>query len=83
MLWLAIGVGANVQYNTEAVFHRQSGNNLLLVGQRDEAVLAIFSLALISLAAQHPAGQRRSVLAELIVIQRHPQDAEVVGQHRQ
>ena len=28
---------------TEAVFHRQSGNNLLLVGQREEATLAMLS----------------------------------------
>ncbi|MGA9349952.1 MAG: FtsK/SpoIIIE domain-containing protein [Anaerolineae bacterium] len=37
-----------------AVFRRQSGSNLLIVGQNDEAALAMMSVALISLAAQLP-----------------------------
>jgi len=36
-----------------AAFRRQSGSNLLIVGQNDEAALGIMTMALISLAAQH------------------------------
>ena len=39
-IWL--GAPNSIKGPTEAVFHRQSGNNLLIVGQHDEAVLAIF-----------------------------------------
>jgi len=44
-IWL--GAPNSIKGPTEAVFHRQSGNNLLLVGQRDEATLAILSVALL------------------------------------
>ncbi|MBM4466917.1 MAG: cell division protein FtsK, partial [Chloroflexi bacterium] len=37
-----------------AVFRRQSGSNLLIIGQNDEAALAMMSTALISLATQLP-----------------------------
>jgi DNA segregation ATPase FtsK/SpoIIIE, S-DNA-T family len=59
-IWL--GAPNSIKGPTEAVFHRQSGNNLLLVGQRDEAILAILSVALTALAAQHPRGKARFVL---------------------
>jgi energy-coupling factor transporter ATP-binding protein EcfA2 len=36
-----------------AAFRRQSGSNLLIVGQNDEAALGMMTVALISLAAQH------------------------------
>src|SRR5438094_764984 len=61
-IWL--GAPNSIKGPTEAVFHRQSGNNLLIVGQRDEAVLAILSVALVSLAAQYPAGGARLVLCD-------------------
>src|SRR5207244_1629396 len=61
-IWL--GAPNSIKGPTEAVFHRQSGNNLLLIGQREEATLAIFSLALISLAAQYPAGSARLLLCD-------------------
>jgi energy-coupling factor transporter ATP-binding protein EcfA2 len=38
-----------------AGFRRQSGSNLLIVGQNDEAALGMMAVALISLAAQTPA----------------------------
>ena len=38
---------------TAAHFRRQSGSNLLIVGQNDEAALGMMAVALISLAAQH------------------------------
>ncbi len=51
-IWL--GAPNSIKGPTEAVFQAQSGNHLLIVGQRDEAALAILSVALVSLAAQFP-----------------------------
>ncbi len=62
-IWL--GAPNSIKGPTEAVFSRQSGNNLLLVGQRDEATLAILSLAFISLAAQYPIGAARFILCDV------------------
>jgi DNA segregation ATPase FtsK/SpoIIIE-like protein len=59
-VWL--GAPNSIKGPTEAVFHRQSGNNLMIVGQREEAALAILSLALISLAAQYAAGAAQFIL---------------------
>jgi len=61
-IWL--GAPNSIKGPTEAVFHRQSGNNLLMVGQRDEAALAILAVSLISLAAQHPGGTAHFVLLD-------------------
>ncbi len=57
--WL--GAPNSIKGPTEAVFHRQSGNNLLIVGQRDEAALAMLGNSLLALAAQYPAGTARFV----------------------
>jgi DNA segregation ATPase FtsK/SpoIIIE, S-DNA-T family len=51
-VWL--GAPNSIKGPTEAVFRRQSGNHLLIVGQRDEAALGMLSIALVSLAAQQP-----------------------------
>jgi hypothetical protein len=61
-IWL--GAPNSIKGPTEAVFQRQSGNNLLVVGQREEATLAMLSTALISLAAQHPLGAVRIILCD-------------------
>ena len=61
-IWL--GAPNSIKGPTEAVFQRQSGNNLLLVGQRDETMLALMSLGLISLAAQYPLGAARFILCD-------------------
>ena len=61
-IWL--GAPNSIKGPTEAVFQRQSGNNLLVVGQRDEATLAMVSLGLVSLAAQYPAGAARFILCD-------------------
>lgn len=58
-VWL--GAPNSIKGPTEAAFHRQSGNNLLVVGQREEAALAILGTSLIALAAQ---GAARLVLIE-------------------
>jgi hypothetical protein len=60
--WL--GAPNSIKGPTEVVFRRQSGNNLLLIGQRDESALAMLGIALISLAAQHPRGAARFVVLE-------------------
>ncbi len=51
-VWL--GLPNAIKGPTEAMFPRQSGRHLLLVGQNDEAIAAIFGLAIIGLSAQHP-----------------------------
>ena len=56
-VWL--GAPNSIKGPTEAVFRRQSGNHLLIVGQREEAALGMLGIGLISLAAQLPkAGAR-------------------------
>lgn len=57
--WL--GAPNSIKGPTEAVFQRQSGGNLLIVGQRDEAAFTMLSLSLLALAAQHPAAAARFV----------------------
>ncbi len=61
-IWL--GAPNSIKGPTEAVFYRQSGNNLLLVGQREEAILAILSVDLLALAAQYPLGGARFILCD-------------------
>jgi len=59
-LWL--GAPNSIKGPTEAAFHRQSGSNLLVIGQRDEAALSILSIGVISALAQHPRGAARVVV---------------------
>ena len=59
-IWL--GAPNSIKGPTEAVFQKQSGSNLLIVGQRDEAILAIVSMALVSLAAQFPRAGAKFIL---------------------
>jgi DNA segregation ATPase FtsK/SpoIIIE, S-DNA-T family len=61
-IWL--GAPNSIKGPTEAVFQRQSGNNLLIVGQREEAVLAMFTTALLSLGVQYPRGSVRLILCD-------------------
>ena len=61
-IWL--GAPNSIKGPTEAAVQRQSGNNLLLVGQRDEAMLAMLSVGLVSLAAQYPLGTARFILCD-------------------
>jgi hypothetical protein len=59
-VWL--GAPNSIKGPTEAVFHRQSGNHLIVIGQREEAALGMVSVALVSLASQYPKGAARFVL---------------------
>ncbi len=59
-VWL--GAPNSIKGPTEAVFHRQSGNHLMIVGQREEAALTMLGISLVSLAAQHPIGTAKFIL---------------------
>jgi hypothetical protein len=61
-IWL--GSPNSIKGPTEVTFRRQSGNNLLFVGQREETLLALFSISLVSLAAQHRAGTVRLIVCD-------------------
>jgi len=61
-MWL--GAPNSIKGPTEAAFRRQTGNNLLIVGQRDEATLAIFCTGLVALAAQYPLGSAQFILCD-------------------
>lgn len=54
-VWL--GLPNAIKGPTEALFPRQSGRHLLLIGQNDEAIAAIMGLGMLALAAQHPKAQ--------------------------
>jgi hypothetical protein len=58
-VWL--GAPNSIKGPTEAVFHRQSGSNLLIVGQREEASLTMLGVSLFALAAQYPPGTAKFV----------------------
>ncbi|HEV7866898.1 MAG TPA: FtsK/SpoIIIE domain-containing protein, partial [Chthoniobacteraceae bacterium] len=57
--WL--GAPNSIKGPTEVAFHRQSGNHLLIVGQREEAALTMLGLSLLALAAQYPPDTARFV----------------------
>jgi DNA segregation ATPase FtsK/SpoIIIE, S-DNA-T family len=61
-IWL--GAPNSIKGPTEAVFQRQSGSHLLIVGQREESTLAMVSIALVSLAAQYPRGGARFIILD-------------------
>jgi hypothetical protein len=61
-MWL--GAPNSIKGPTEAAFRRQSGNNLLIVGQREEATLAMFSAGLVALAAQYPPGGAQFIVCD-------------------
>jgi hypothetical protein len=61
-VWL--GAPNSIKGPTEAVFQRQSGSNLLIVGQSEERALTILSLALVALAAQYPRDHARFVILD-------------------
>jgi DNA segregation ATPase FtsK/SpoIIIE, S-DNA-T family len=51
-VWL--GAPNSIKGPTEVVFQRQSGSNLLIVGQSEERTATILSVSLVALAAQFP-----------------------------
>jgi hypothetical protein len=61
-VWL--GAPNSIKGPTEAMFQRQSGGNLLIVGQSEERELTLLSVALVSLAAQYPKSSARFVVLD-------------------
>lgn len=64
-VWL--GAPNSIKGPTEAVFQKQSGNNLLVVGQNAESSLSMLAVALVSLGTQYPRGAVRFVLLDSTV----------------
>lgn len=58
--WL--GEAIAIKDPTAAVFRAHSGNNLLVIGQQEETALAMFSSAILGLAAQHDASARFTIM---------------------
>lgn len=56
-IWL--GAPNSIKGPTEVAFHRQSGNHLLIAGQREEAIITMLGLSALALAAQYPAGKAK------------------------
>ena len=62
-IWL--GAPNSIKGPTEAVFHRQSGSHLLVVGQREEITLSMLGVSLVSLVAQYPAGTAKFIFIHI------------------
>ena len=62
--WL--GAPNSIKGPTEALFQRQSGSHLLIVGQAAERSLSLLAITLVSLSAQYPPGQ-----VEFVVLDPH------------
>jgi hypothetical protein len=60
--WL--GEALAIKDPTAAAFRPQTGSNLLIIGQADEAALGILATSLITLAAQYPPGGVRFYLGD-------------------
>jgi S-DNA-T family DNA segregation ATPase FtsK/SpoIIIE len=60
--WL--GEPNSIKGPTEAVFARRSGSHLLVVGQSEERVSLVLSLAMVSLAAGYPAEGARFIVLD-------------------
>jgi S-DNA-T family DNA segregation ATPase FtsK/SpoIIIE len=61
-VWM--GAPNSIKGPTEAIFQRQSGNNLIVVGQNAEASLSMIAVGLVALSAQYPRGAARFVLLD-------------------
>ncbi|MEN9678631.1 MAG: hypothetical protein RIS76_4527, partial [Verrucomicrobiota bacterium] len=64
-IWL--GAPNAIKGPTTAELHRQSDHNLLIVGQRDDAELALLGVGMLGLAAQFPDGTARFNILESTV----------------
>ncbi|HZO83721.1 MAG TPA: FtsK/SpoIIIE domain-containing protein [Verrucomicrobiae bacterium] len=61
-IWL--GAPNSIKGPTEAAFQNRSGNNLLIVGQREETTVTMIGLALVALVVQHAPGSARIIVFE-------------------
>jgi len=71
-VWL--GEAVAIKDPTNVTFRRQSGANLLFVGQRDDAALAMTAAAMLSLGAQ-----QAPQAARFVVLEGSPSDAQQAG----
>ena len=65
-----VGAPNSIKGPTEAVFQKQTGNHLLIVGQRDESAITMLALAAVAIGAQFPAGT-----AKIILLNASPEDS--------
>ena len=70
--WL--GEAIAIKDPTSALFRRQGGANLLILGQREEAANAILSVAVVGLAAQFAPDQ-----AKFVILDGTPADSPLTG----
>ncbi len=73
--WLGDAIA--IKDPTVAVFRPQSGSNLLMIGQNGEGALAMFLMAAIGIAAQHPPRQRDGV--KFYLLDGSPVDSWLAG----
>src|SRR5262249_27569965 len=64
---------------TAAVFRRQTGSNLLIIGQDENAGVAVMTGALVSLASQHCPTGEQSTAANFYILDATPADAPHAG----
>ena len=76
-----VGDAISIKDPTSALFRRQGGNHLLIVGQNDEAAIGVAISTLLSLAAQWPVAPvgYRSVRGSLLCSRRHPGRSSQLG----
>ncbi len=76
-----IGDPVAIKDPTSALFRRQGGNHLLIVGQNDEAAMGVTAAAIVSLAAQYPPAASSSARAgaRFFVLDGTPEDHPQAG----
>ncbi len=76
-----VGDAISIKDPTAALFRRQAGNHLLIVGQNQEAALGIMASTLISLAAQYPKARDTAVRfgARFYLLDGTPEDDPSAG----
>lgn len=72
MIWL--GAPVTIKAPTAVVLRRQSGANVLIVGQREEVAMNLMSAAIVSLAAQLP-----HPLVQFVILDGSPPDSPHAG----
>ena len=76
-----VGEAVSIKEPTSALFRRQGGNHLLIVGQNEEAALGVAISTLLSLAAQFPPASSDTVRqgARFFVLDGTPEDHPNTG----
>ncbi len=74
--WLGDAIA--IKDPTAVVFRPQSGSNVLIVGQNDEAALSMLIMSAVSIAAQHPPGGPQTV--RFYLLDGSPVDSGLAGQ---